>query len=96
MGVEEAILSFAAFGGRAIGAEGGNGDGHRQVIWHISNCPRPNCGRTLSRIKGVAISACQRPDSRIAAQSGGGMYDAAGQMKKRKHGGTMLVIGWKK
>ena len=28
MGAEEAIASFAAFGRRAIGAEGGDGDGH--------------------------------------------------------------------
>ena len=32
MRTEEAIASFAAFGRRAIGAEGGDGDGHGQVV----------------------------------------------------------------
>ena len=32
MRAEEAVASFAAFGRRAIGAEGGDGDGHGQVI----------------------------------------------------------------
>ena len=31
MGTQEAVTSFAAFGRRAIGAEGGDGDGHGQV-----------------------------------------------------------------
>ena len=32
MGTEEAIASFAAFGRRAIGAEGGDSDGHGQIV----------------------------------------------------------------
>ena len=32
MRTEEAESSFAAFGRRAIGAEGGDGDGHGQVV----------------------------------------------------------------
>ena len=32
MGTEESIASFAAFGRWAIGAEGGDGDGHGEVV----------------------------------------------------------------
>ncbi len=36
MGTEEAIASFAAFGGWAVGAEGGDGDGHGQVVAEVT------------------------------------------------------------
>ena len=36
VGAEEAVASFAAFGRRAIGAEGGNGDRHGQVISEVT------------------------------------------------------------
>jgi hypothetical protein len=61
----------------------------------MGRCPRLNSDRTLSRINPVRNPAPEQPDSRIAAQSGEGVYDAAGQMMKRKHGGAMPVGGWK-
>ncbi len=36
MGTEEAESAFAAFGRRTIGAEGGDGDGHGQVIADVA------------------------------------------------------------
>ncbi len=60
------------------------------------SCDRPNCNRTSSKNKKVRNPVPKHPDSRIVAQAGEEVYDAASQVRKSLHGGTIPEIGWKK
>ena len=56
------------------------------------NCPRPNYDQISCRIKGVWNPATECPDSQIVVQTGEAVYDSAGQVRKRNHGGTIPIV----
>ncbi len=73
----------------------GNLTGKVSVAMPTVTCHGPNCDQSSCRIKTVLIPASKYPDSRIVAQTGEGVYDAAGQVVKSKHGDAIPETEWK-